>query len=394
METFVIIGAGECGVRAALTLREAGFAGRVCLFGDERHAPYERPPLSKTFPPEVKPIVPPETLTEAGIELMLGARAVALDPVERAVRFDDDSMARYDRLLLATGATARTLPGFESALTLRTLDDARRIADAIVPGARLAIVGGGVLGMELAATARIRGAEVTVYEAGDALMGRAVPEPIAAILEARHIEAGVRIVKNADVTGASSHEIRTGDGACQTFDLVVCAVGAVPATDLAETAGLDIDNGIAVDAHFRTSARNVFAAGDCCAFAWRGAIVRLESWRAAQDQGAHAARAMLGDLTPYGTVPWFWSDQYELTLQVAGLYRAGWPYTRRAAGANGLLLFQHDEHGAPISVSGVGEGNSVARDVKLGERLIERDIRVDPAQLADPAVGLKTLLRR
>ncbi|MEQ8399863.1 MAG: FAD-dependent oxidoreductase [Roseitalea porphyridii] len=394
MQTFVIIGAGECGVRAALTLREAGFAGWIRLFGDERHPPYERPPLSKSFPPKIKPIVPPKELADAGIELMLGARAVALDTAEGTVRFDDADPVRYDRLLLATGARARIPAGFEGALALRTLDDARRIADAIVPGARLGIVGGGVLGMELAATARSGGADVTVYEAGAVLMGRAVPEPIAAILETRHIEAGVKIVKNADVTGASVNQVRTGDGAVNTHDLVVCAIGAVPATDLAETAGLEVDNGIAVDAHFRTSVRNVFAAGDCCTFPWRGAMVRLESWRAAQDQGAHAARAMLGDLHPYDRVPWFWSDQYELGLQVAGLCRADRPYMRRPAAANGVLLFQHDEHGALVSVSGVGEGDSVARDVKLGERLMEHDIRIDPAQLADPAVDLKTLLRR
>ncbi|QBK32437.1 ferredoxin reductase [Roseitalea porphyridii] len=394
MQTFVIIGAGECGVRAALALRETSFAGRIRLFGEERHAPYERPPLSKTFPPEHKPITPPETFSDAGIELMLGARAVAFDPTEKLVRFDDANVVRYDRLLLAIGARARTPPGFESALTLRTLDDASRIANAIVPGARLGIVGGGVLGMELAATARGLGAEVTVYEAGAVLMGRAVPEPIAALLEARHIEAGVKIVKNADVTGASVQEIRTGDGAVQTFDMVVCAIGAVPITDLAEAAGLDVGNGIVVDAHFRTSVRNVFAAGDCCVFPWRGAMVRLESWRAAQNQGTQAARAMLGDLRPYDSVPWFWSDQYELGLQVAGLCRTNLPYTRRPTGASGVLLFQYDEHGALISVSGVGEGNSVARDVKLGERLIEHDIRIDPAQLADPAISLKSFLRR
>ena len=162
---------------------------------------------------------------------------------------------------------------------------------------------------------------------------------------------------------------------------------------LAEAAGLEIENGIVVDACFRTSAPDVYAAGDCCSFPYRGKRVRLESWRAAQDQGSHVAHAMLGKQEPYGKVPWFWSDQYDLSLQVAGLPEAGRDCVRRDLGEDAFILFELGDHGALAAAAGIGRGNVVAKDIRLAEMMIERGIAPDATRLADPSISLKALLK-
>jgi len=170
-------------------------------------------------------------------------------------------------------------------------------------------------------------------------------------------------------------------------------VGALPNTKLAEDAGLAIQNGIIVDRTFRTSDPNIFAAGDCCSFEWRGSRVRLESWKAAQDQGAHVAAAMMGVVEPYANVPWFWSDQYDLTLQVAGLFDMSQSVLKRETAGDQCIVFQCDETGRLAAAAGIGPGNSVAKDIRIFEKLIEKGGAVDPGVLADPAHNLKRLLR-
>lgn len=390
---FVVVGAGECGVRASFALREAGYDGALILVGDEPQLPYERPPLSKHAPAEEKAIATEDAYRDAAIELRRGCHAVALDRHARTVRFDDRETIGYARLLLATGARPRIVEALAGARTLRTVDDARTIIAALEGGGRLVVIGGGFIGLELAATACTLGADAIVLEAADRLMGRIVPPAIADAAEQRHRALGVTIRKNAKVAGASANRVALADGETLEADIVVAGIGAVPNCELAQDAGLAVENGIVVDAQLRTDDPHIFAAGDCCTFPYRGGRVRLESWRAAQDHGNHVARSMLGDESPYEKVPWFWSDQHDLTLQVAGLPHPGARTLRRDLDADAFILFEHDETGAIAAASGIGPGNRVARDIRLAEMMIERGVRPDPALLADPNVNLKTVLR-
>ena len=393
MGGIVIIGAGECGVRAAFALREAGFDGSVTLVGEERHLPYERPPLTKNHPVAAKPIADAARYADAGIVLMRGRRVESIDRAGKLVRLLGGESLRYDKLLIATGARARRFPGMEAALTLRSLDDAYAIVGALRPGMRLAIVGGGFLGLELAATARRAGVAVTVVEAGDRLMARVVPAEIAAVAAERHRVGGVELILGVAVAGVRAKAIALADGRSIEADLVVASVGAEPETRLARAAGLDVANGIVVDQRLATADTNIFAAGDCCSFPFNGARVRLESWRAAQDQGAHAARAMLGAEAAYARLPWFWSDQYDLTLQVVGLPEPGLPSIRRDLGDGAFILFQVSADGRLVSASGIGQGNAVARDIRLAELIVNGGLRPRAKDLADSAVGLKAVLR-
>ncbi|MGF1477799.1 MAG: NAD(P)/FAD-dependent oxidoreductase [Geminicoccaceae bacterium] len=393
MAGMVIIGAGECGVRAAFALRKHGFSGPVTVIGEENALPYERPPLSKGWMAEPKVIRKEEAYTEADIDLRLGTRVNAIDIDGKRLRLKDGDSVGYDHLLIATGARARRFPGMEDCLTLRTDGDAGRIMQRIRSGSRVGIIGGGFIGLELAATARQAGAEVTVIEAGPRILGRAVPEQIARIVHARHAAEGVDVRTGTADAAADANTIKLTDGTDLDFDVVIAGVGAVPNTILAEAGGLQVENGIRVDRTFRTSAPTVFAAGDCCNFPWRGQRVRLESWKAAQDQGAHAAGAMLGESAEYASVPWFWADQYDLTLQVAGLFKPGWETRERAASTETKLIFQCDEAGRLAAAAGIGPGNSVAKDIRLFEKLIERGTPLEPARLADPSINLKSLLK-
>lgn len=393
MGGMVIVGAGECGVRAAFTLREEGYEGTVTLVGEEPHLPYERPPLSKNAPPAVKLIAEETRYRDLSIDLLRGTRGQRVDRENRRLVLADGRTLDYDRLLIATGARARRFAGMEKARTLRSVGDADAILSAIGAGTKLVIIGGGFIGLELAATARGLGAEVTVLEAADRLMARAVPAEIAAMFEDRHRQEGVRLRLGAKVEALEEHAVVLADGSRIEADIVVAGVGAEPITGLAADAGLAVDNGIVVDRCLRTADSSIFAAGDCCSFPYRGAPVRLESWRCAQDQGAHAARAMLGCGDSFVRVPWFWSDQYDLGLQVAGLALADRPFLRREVGDGAFVLFQLDGQGRVLSASGVGTGNAVARDISIAEKLIERGIVVAPEVLCDPGTRLKQLLK-
>jgi 3-phenylpropionate/trans-cinnamate dioxygenase ferredoxin reductase subunit len=224
-------------------------------------------------------------------------------------------------------------------------------------------------------------------------MARAVPAAIGRVVQARHEAAGVVVRTGAKVASADAGRITLEGGETLGFDMVIAGVGALPDTGLAAAAGLEVQNGIEVDSAFRTSAPHVFAAGDCCSFPWRGRRLRLESWRAAQDQGEHAAGAMLGDVEDYAKVPWFWSDQFDLSLQVAGLFDPNGDTVRRDLADDAFLLFQQDADGALQAAAGVGQGNAAAKHIRLAEKLIERAATIAPADLADPGVDLKRLLK-
>ena len=404
----VIVGAGECGVRAAMALRENGYAGAVTLVGAEIHPPYERPPLSKQMmlsdeTPVPMTIASLDRLVDAGITTMLGATVIAIDREAQAIALTDGAVVPYERLLLATGASPRKLP-MEGAdgphfAYLRTFEDALRIRQHLQPGQHIAIIGGGFIGLELAASARLRGAEVTVIEALPRLLSRAVPEAIANDLQARHAAEGVSILTSQAIEtlhGEGSRAVVTLNGGARVeADLVLIGIGAVPNVALAEAAGLEVSNGIKVNPCLFTSDPQILAAGDCCAFElpiYAGRRVRLESWRNAQDQGNLAARNMLGAGEAISAVPWFWSDQYDLSLQIAGLSDEGSTTVRRDLSPSSYILFHLASDGRLVAASGIGAGNAVAKDIRLAEMLIARSARPEPAMLADPAYKLKGML--
>lgn len=397
MNPMVIIGAGECGTRAAFALREAGHAGPITLIGEEPGLPYERPPLSKPDAAGAvrKPICSADQLAAASITLIEGAPVTALDTAARQLTLAGGRTLAWDRLLLATGAQPRrlTCPGAARALPFRTHADAQAVIAAAQPGARVAIIGAGLIGMELAAVLNARGAQVTVIEAGPRAMGRAVPAALAERLAAHHAAAGVVFHFGAAVAGIEDGAVVLADGRRCPADLVVAAIGVVPDTALAKAAGLAVGNGILTDARLETSVPGVFAAGDCAAVTLTGGPVRSEAWRSARDQAEHAARAMLGAAAAYRPRPWFWSDQLGWGLQVAGDPALGSARVTRSAADGSVIEFALDPTGRLVAAAGLGPGNAVARDIRLAEMLIDAAAAPDPAALADAAVPLKSLLR-
>ncbi|SMO81222.1 NAD(P)/FAD-dependent oxidoreductase [Paracoccus laeviglucosivorans] len=383
----IIIGAGECGTRAAFALREAGFSGAVTLIGAEHGLPYERPPLSKPDGDGVqrKTICDQAALEGAGIAYMPGTTIAAIDPALRIVRLADRELP-YDKLLIATGAQPRrlTCPGAEHALDFRSHADAARVfAGATGP---VAIIGAGLIGMELAAVLRARGLPVTVIELGPAPLGRAVPPRFAARLHQRHETEGVRFHFGQAIAGIDAAGVTLADGTHIPATLTVSAIGVVPDLGLASLAGLAVGNGILINARLQTSDPHIFAAGDCAAIAGQ----RYETWRNARDQAQIAALNMLGQAQDFAALPWFWSDQYDLGLQVVGTPQDA-PILR--SHPDGTEIEFHLQGDRLIAAAGLGRGNAVARDIKLAEMLIAGGQSVDAASLADPSVGLKSLLK-
>ncbi len=411
VEKIVIVGAGECGARAASVLRERDFSGSIHLVGAEPHHPYERPPLSKATLIDAGDPVPTTVADEAAmarrdIEFISDTTVTAIDRTAATVELDDGRSLPYDRLLLATGASARSLPipGGEHALLLRTFDDARLLRRRLTAGGdprRVVIVGAGFIGMEVAASARQLGCDVTVLEMAPRALARAVPAEIADVLVQRHVDEGVDIRFDVRTTGIE----RDGDG-FRVFlaegdeplaaDVVVAGVGASPNVALAAGAGLDCDNGIVVDAHLQTSDPAVYAAGDCCNARhelFDGRPIRLESWRNAYDQADVAAVNMIGDSEANTAVPWFWSDQYDLGLQLAGLFDAASTTCTRRRPDGVSVLFGLDDDRRLVAVAAVGTGAAVAKDVRAAEKMIAARSRPDVDDLVDPDTNLKTLLR-
>ncbi|RDK03235.1 pyridine nucleotide-disulfide oxidoreductase [Paraburkholderia lacunae] len=400
----VIVGAGLAGARASAELREAGFDGPITLIAGEPHAPYDRPPLSKAVllkekSPDDCALFGATFFADHAIDLKLAANAVEIDRADRAVLLDNGERIGYSRLLIATGASPRLLsiPGSElpGVVTLRTVGDARDLAVRLHHGQHVAIIGGGFIGLEVAASAIAAGCGVTVIEAGERLLMRAVPPEIAARIEARHRDAGVQFRFGAQLTAIvgerAAEGVRFADGEVIRCDTVVVGIGAAPRTALAQAAGLDVADGIVVDDRLCTSDSAIFAAGDACSFPHPlyGCRVRLECWKNAEDQGRIAARNMLGENLRYREVPWFWSDQYELSIQIAGLPAFGRETVMRET-ADTLLLFHLSADGSLVAASGIGR--AVGRDIRIAQMLIGRNARISAEELANPSVKLKALL--
>ncbi|CAI8750977.1 3-phenylpropionate/trans-cinnamate dioxygenase ferredoxin reductase component [Pseudomonas marginalis] len=393
----IIVGAGHAGGRAALTLREEGYRGRLILIGDEPHVPYERPPLSKGLLQGSMDLAgcslcDSARLAELGIEHIAGNPVRELDPPQHRLQLADGQWLSYAGLLLATGGRARRLPQAQAnVLYLRTHDEALALKSALRPGARLVIVGGGFIGLEVAATARGLGCEVTVLEAGPRLAGRVLAPVISEALLQVHRQQGVDVRLNVALESIHAEAVQLVDGQLLPCDLVVVGIGMQPNIELAVAAGLEVGQGIRVDAHLRTSVPDIYAAGDVCEFRLGGEYQRQETWRNAEAQGRHAALNMLGREEPFEALPGFWSDQYDWGLQTVGVIT---PLTvSRALPGAGLLLFYLDADQHLQGACGWGPGNSVAKDIKLCERLISARIALNAASLVDPDVSLKHLLR-
>jgi len=329
-----IVGASLAGYWAAETLRRDGFEGRISLIGDEPHAPYDRPPLSKKFlagdlDDDRLPLTTAEKLADLGLEMRLGCRATGLDVATRTLEVDGVAEP-YDGLLIATGARCRNLPGtagLAGVHTLRTRDDAEAIRDALANGARrVVVVGAGFIGAEVASTAIGRGAEVTMVEALEAPFGRVLGVEMGAVMADVHRRHGVDLRTGVGVDEVLGDDrlagVRLADGATLEADLLVVGIGVVPNTDWLEGSGLTLDDGVVCD-ETCLAAPDVAAAGDVAR--WPnpryGEVMRVEHWDNAVQQGVHAARRLLQsdeEATPYAPVPWFWTDQYDRKVQLAG----------------------------------------------------------------------------
>jgi len=400
MTHVVVVGAGQAAASLVARLRSGGFDGAITLLGEEPVPPYQRPPLSKKYllgemAPERLFLRPESAYAEAGIALRTGTRVTAIDRAAREVVMGDARLG-YDTLVLATGSRPRRLPpaiggDLGGVHVVRTLADVDAMAPGVRAGARLLIVGGGYIGLEAAAVAASRGMAVTLVEMAPRILQRVAAPETADYFRALHARNGVdiregvgleRLLGDGHVTGA-----RLSDGSEITADMVIAGIGIAPDTALAEAAGLAIDNGVAVDAQGRSSDPLIWAAGDCASLPYGGERLRLESVPNAIDMAECVADNILGAGRHYVPKPWFWSDQYDVKLQIAGL---GTGYDR--------IVTRHA--GAAVSVWYYAGGRLLAVDAMndpraymVGKRLIEAGRTADPAQVADPGTDLKALLR-
>jgi 3-phenylpropionate/trans-cinnamate dioxygenase ferredoxin reductase component len=396
---FVIVGGGQAASQAVQTLRQQGFAGNLTLIGEEPHLPYQRPPLSKKY---LAGELPRERLflrhagfyAEKAVTLELGRRATELDLAKHAVRLDDGRTLPYDRLLLATGSAVRTLPIAGADLAgvnyLRTIADVDAIAARLAPGARVLLVGAGYIGLEVAAVAAQRGFAVTVVEALERAMARTVAPQVSEFYHRQHREHGVAIHYGAAVRafhGAGSlSAVELADGRRLDCDVAIVGIGVVPNVALARAAGLPCDNGIVVDAHARTGDEHVFAAGDCTnqPLGTLGRRVRLESVPNAIHQAKVAASGMLGAPATYSEVPWFWSDQYDLKLQIAGLSTGYEEVAIRPGATAHSFAAYYLAGGKVIAVDAVNSPH----DFMNGKKLVAAGAAVTMAEISDPATDL------
>jgi 3-phenylpropionate/trans-cinnamate dioxygenase ferredoxin reductase subunit len=401
-QTFAIVGASLAGAKAAETLRQTGFDGRVLLLGAERERPYERPPLSKEYargdsPREKIYIHAADFYDEHGIELHTSTPVQAIDIAARELALGSGERVRFDRLLLATGAEPRRLhvPGsdLDGVLYLRDLPDADAIAERIARGGRLVVIGGGWIGAELAASAREKGLEVTIIERSPLPLQRVLGAQLGAIYRDLHLERGVELRSNTVLEAfegdGAVEQVRTADGSTIDCDFVVAGIGVTPRTALAEAAGIEMANGIVVNERLETSVPGIFAAGDV-ANAWHPFYrrrIRVEHWANALNQGPAAARGMLGQSVSNDLLPFFYSDQYDVGMEYSG-YATHWDE----------VVFRGDPAKREFLAFWLQAGRVVAgMNVNIWEvtdtiqALIRSREPVDTARLRDPDVALEDL---
>ena len=402
MQPIVIVGAGQAAATAIEALRREGYAGGLILIGDEALLPYSRPPLSKKYLAgelaEERLLLKPRSFYDShNVELRLGCRVTALDLASRSVRLDDGSAVGYDKLLLATGAAPRTVnvAGHDLAGIhyLRSAGDVGRLRAELQPGRRIVIVGGGYIGLEVAATCRALGLEVDVLEMAERVMNRVVAPDVSAFFSAEHARHGVRLATGRLLAGFEGdgagrcRAVHTLDGGVFPADLVLVGIGATPNAALAEAAGLAVENGVAVDGECRSSDPHVWAAGDCCSqtSVHYGRRVRLESVDNAFEQAKTAAASMVGKAVRHDRIPWFWSDQYDLKLMIVGLnfdYDLG---VLRGDPASRSFSYCYLRGHELLALDAVNQ----MKDYMAAKKVIQERLLLSPARLADPSIPLR-----
>lgn len=401
----VVVGSGQASFSICDRLRRQGHTGSITMVGAEPHLPYQRPPLSKAyllgeFDRDRLMLRPEEYYAQNSIRVATGTRIAAINRDRQIVRAESGEEFPYDFLALATGARPRRLPdaiggSLSQVHYLRTIEDCDRLAGLCTDGARLLVAGGGYIGLEVAACVRSRGAAVIVAEAESRILSRVAGEEIAKRIESLHQERGVDLrcgASIAELAAADTGGIQATfyDGSAETADAALAGIGAVPRTELAEEAGLEVDNGIAVDSQCRTSDPRIYAAGDCTSLPFRGGRVRLESVQNAIDQAAAAADCMLGGESPYQPAPWFWSDQYDMHLQIAG-YSAGHDRTVLRASDDGrscsVWYYQGD---TLLAVDAINDSKAYI----VAKRLLESGVSPAPEQVSDASLNVKQLLQK
>jgi len=399
----VIAGGGQAAVQAVDTLRRKGFTGKLSMVGDEPWLPYQRPPLSKKYlagalERERLLIRPAQFFPEHRIDAHLGRRVTAVAPREQHVRLDDGLVLPYDALVLATGSRPRRLPAPGADLAgvhyLRTLADADRIRAECAPGGRLLVIGGGYIGLEVAATARELGMEVTVLEMAERVMSRVTCPEVSRFYEAEHARRGVRIrcgetvrALHGDARSGRVRAVLTEQGTEYPADVVIIGVGVAPADELAKAAGVECENGVVTDVHCRTSNEAIYAAGDCASHLNRryGRHLRLESVDNAFEQGSTVALNLLGTATPHDKLPWFWSDQFDLKLVIVGVSHGYDTVILRGAPASRSFSACYLRGGELLAIDTV----NAPKDQMAARKLIAAQVRPSLDKLADPAIPLK-----
>lgn len=406
-KNIIVVGGGQAGARGAKALRDSGFNGRITLIGDEPEYPYERPPLSKAFLKEPGSPLPyvltPDSYEALGIKLITACSVEAIDRAARQVRLSTGSTLAYDQLLLATGSRIRDiiLPGFPESdiFTLRTLADSRAIAARVSAitdrQPRVTIIGGGFIGLEVAATLSGLGCAVVVLELAERLLARVGCAQLSTFVEDYHRSQDIDIRLGVSVTGSCAGQLDISDGSLIETDFVIAGIGIVPNVALAEEAGIVVDDGVVVDAQGRTSDPAIFAAGDVTRqhHSLLDRSVRLESWHNANLQGEAAARAMIGAPPLAAEIPWVWSDQGNLNIQIAGVpFAVDRTIARRDPDDGSLSLFQFQ---ANRLVGGITLNRG--KDMIMIRRLLTAGLEIDiddVAGLADPAVPLRQFMPR
>ena len=400
----VIVGAGQAGVQIADSLRQEGHEGPIHLVGEESYPPYQRPPLSKDYlagavTQQQLMLRTPEMLARKNIDFISGAAVAEIDHVSRRVRLSDGRVLTYEGLAFATGCRARPLPTpatvAEGVMTLRGIDDTRRISEALEKAANIVVIGGGFIGLEIAGTARGFGKNVVVLEGADRLMARAVSPVVSEYFLKAHRERGVDVVLGAKVTGLRGEHgrvtaVETMGDKIYPADLVIVGIGIIPNTELAQSMGVACENGLVVDDRSRTSLPNVVAAGDCTVRRTDdGRMLRLESVQNAIEQGKSAAAALMGKERRFTACPWFWSDQFDLHLQMAGLSGGYDQIALRGLPEQNSFTAFYFRDGKLLGSDSLNQ----AKEHMATRRMLDKKVNPTPEQAADPAFNFQTLLK-